>query len=114
MKPSSDAEIEKILTSGREKYNVRHFGFGSFTGYYNLKEVNAQLDSMHALFPSLISEKRSIGTTHENRPIYSVTITGPGITKVSKPQSLYTAMHHGREPEGMMVLIYFMYYLLEN
>ena len=31
-----------------------------------------------------------------------------------KPEILYTALHHAREPMGMMQMIYYMYYLLEN
>ncbi|HEY6626133.1 MAG TPA: M14 family zinc carboxypeptidase, partial [Ignavibacteriaceae bacterium] len=32
----------------------------------------------------------------------------------NEPEVLYTALHHAREPESMMQMIYFMYYLLEN
>jgi len=32
----------------------------------------------------------------------------------NEPGILYTALHHAREPESMMQMIYFMYYLLEN
>ena len=32
----------------------------------------------------------------------------------AEPEILYTALHHAREPQSMMQMIYFMYYLLEN
>jgi carboxypeptidase T len=31
-----------------------------------------------------------------------------------EPEVLYTGMHHAREPIGMQLLIFYMYYLLEN
>jgi hypothetical protein len=41
----------------------------------------------------------------------------PTIRTVSNLQNLkylYTALHHAREPQGMMTVIYYMWWLLEN
>jgi carboxypeptidase T len=106
-------EINQLLDQSKNQYGVTGFGYGSMGGFYTYDEVNAQLDSMHARYPNLITQKQSIGTTAGGRPIYMVKITNSSITQ-AKPQVSYNAMHHAREPMGMECLIYFMYYLLEN
>jgi carboxypeptidase T len=109
----TEPEINQILEENKNQYGVTGFGYGSMGGFYTYDEVNAQLDSMHARFPDLITQKQSIGMTAGGRPIYMVRITNSSIT-LPKQQASYNAMHHAREPMGMECLIYFMYYLLEN
>jgi hypothetical protein len=106
-------EMNQILEQSRNQYGVAGFGYGSMGGFYIYDEVNAQLDSMHARYPNLVTQKQSIGTTAGGRVIYMVKITNSLITG-PKPQVSYNAMHHAREPMGMECLIYFMYYMLEN
>ena len=79
-----------------------------------LAEAYAELDTLKKLFPSLITTKQSLGTSIENRPVYMVKISDNPIIDEEEPEVLYTALHHAREPESMMQMFYFMYYLLEN
>ncbi|MCK5086249.1 MAG: zinc carboxypeptidase, partial [Melioribacteraceae bacterium] len=72
------------------------------------------LDEMYTAYPSLITQRDSIGSSIENRSIYMVKISDNPTTKEEEPEVLYTALHHAREPESMMQMIYFMFYLLEN
>src|ERR1039457_7566121 len=90
-------EMNQILEQSKDQYGVTGFGYGSMGGFYTYDEVNAQLDSMHARYPNLITPKQSIGITGEGRPIYMVKITNSAITQ-PKPQVSYNAMHHAREP----------------
>lgn len=108
------SEKKSYSRKSKKAYNVSGFGFGSMGGFYTLSEVVAELDSMRMLYPDLVTQKDSIGTTIEGRPVYAVKISDNPETAESEPRILYTALHHSREPEGMMQLIYFMYYLLEN
>ncbi len=116
------AEQQKLSSFNREvslmktaqQFGVTGFDFGSMGGYYTLDEVNQKLDEMFTEYPNLITEKDSIGRTNENRPIYSVRISDNPNVDEDEPEILYTALHHAREPESMMQMIYFMYYLLEN
>jgi len=110
------SEEEKQMQLDRTKsiYGVSGFSYGSMGGYLTLSEVWDELDEMFADYPNLITEKVSIGTTHQNREIYSVKISDNPTIDENEPEVLYTALHHAREPESMMLLIYFMYYLLEN
>ena len=107
-----DREASLMKTS--QTYGVTEFDFGSMGGYYTLDEVIQKLDEMFAAYPNLITEKDSIGHTIENRPIYAVKISDNPNVDEDEPEVLYTALHHAREPESMMQMIYFMYYLLEN
>ncbi|NUN08817.1 MAG: immune inhibitor A [Ignavibacteriaceae bacterium] len=110
----SEAEMQALKTESKLKYGVEGFGFGSMGGHLTLAEVISHLDSMKLLFPNLITAKLSIGNSVENRPMYMVKISDNPTVDEDEPEVLYTGLHHAREPMGMMNLIYFMYYLLEN
>lgn len=113
-KKLSKSEKIAVLEKSKREMNVSGFGFGSMGGFYTLSEVLTELDNMKTLFPNLITSKVSIGNTVENRPMYMVKISdNPEIDEL-EPEVLYTALHHAREPQSMMQMIYFMYYLLEN
>lgn len=110
----TESEKASIIRESKEKYGVEGFGFGSMGGFYTLAEVYTQLDSMRQKYPNIISSKVSIGNTVENRPTYMVKISDNPDIDEDEPEVLYTALIHAREPQSMMQMIYFMYYLLEN
>ncbi len=110
----SNAEMQKYIEESREKFGVEGFHFGSMGGYMTLAEAYAELDTLKNLFPNLITSKQLIGNTIENRPVYMVKISDNPNVDENEPEVLYTALHHAREPQGMMQMFYFMYYLLEN
>ncbi|MEQ9187699.1 MAG: M14 family zinc carboxypeptidase [Cryomorphaceae bacterium] len=93
-----------------------NFITGSMGGFYTYEEYLAQLDSMHTLYPNLITSRDSIDTflTHEGRPIYWVKISDNASVNENEPEVLYTAIHHAREPQSLTQLIFYMWYLLEN
>ena len=101
---------EQQLTRGR--VNAMGFGYGSMGGFYTFNEVLMQLDSLRLLFPNLISVRDSIGRSVQGRAIWAVKIGSS--QSAGKPEVLYTALHHAREPEGMMSVLYYMWWLLEN
>jgi murein tripeptide amidase MpaA len=93
----------------------KNFKLGSLGGFLNYNEMQAALDSMHALYPNIISAKSSIGQTVEGREIWVVKISD-GVLQddTTEAEILYDAMHHAREPQAMMQLFYFMWHLLES
>jgi hypothetical protein len=107
-------EIEYNCGPARQYITPAHFSLGSMGGFFTNDETMAQLDSMRALFPQLISQKIQIGTSVENRPIYCVKISNAPDIEQTKPRVLFTALHHAMEVASVQQLIYFMYYLLEN
>ena len=94
--------------------NNQGFGFGSMGGFYTFSEVVAQLDTMRLLYPNLISARDSIGSSIEGRPIWSVKISDNPSVNEDEPELFYNSLTHAREAGGMMAIMYFMYYLLEN
>jgi len=93
-----------------------NFSLGSMGGFYTYQEYLDIMDSMAAKFPNLISHRQAIDTSHtwEGRSLYWVKISNNPNVNQTKPQVLYTAIHHAREPESLVELVYYMWYLLEN
>ncbi len=96
--------------------NITGFEYGSLGGFYNYNEVAQELDSMYLLYPNIITQKMNIGTTWEGRTIWAAKISDNPNTDESATESAvyYDALHHAREPASMAVLVYYMYWLLEN
>ncbi|MBI4811132.1 MAG: immune inhibitor A, partial [Ignavibacteriales bacterium] len=110
-------DISKRYAQGITKgpVNALGFGYGSMGGYYTYEEVKNQFDSMKILYPDLVTTKDSIGTTIEGRAIWVVKISdNPDQYEYNEPKALDTALTHAREPQGMMTVIYYMWWLLEN
>jgi len=110
----SSAEIQEEMAKSKSGFGVTGFHLGSMGGYMTLAEAYAELDTLKNLFPNLITIKQSLGNSIENSPVYMVKISDNPDVDENEPEVLYTALHHAREPESMMQMFYFMYYLLEN
>ncbi|MBI5474432.1 MAG: immune inhibitor A [Ignavibacteriae bacterium] len=100
---------ERIASEPASSLN---WGTGSMGGHYTFAEVLQQLDSMRLLYPGLITVRDSIGRSQQDRAIWLVRIGT--MQSQDKPEVLYTALHHAREPAGMMSTIYYMWWLLQN
>ncbi len=112
---------EKRLLATAEKRHKGACGLlnlttGSMGGYHTLQEIEEELDEMHRLYPQLISEKASIGKSLENRDIWFVKLSdNPTIDESTSEGVLYLdGLTHAREPMSMEVLLYYLWYLLEN
>ncbi len=90
------------------------FEYGSMGGYYTFEEVERELDSLHLNYPALASSKQSIGTSYENRNLWMVKISDHVDQDEQEPEVLFTALHHAREPGGLMTLMYFLDDILEK
>ncbi len=110
----TESEKQNFKQMSKEYYNVEGFGYGSMGGFFTLAEINARLDSMYALYPNIITQKFQIGTTIQGRPIYAVKISDNPNVNESEPQVQFNALIHAREPQAMMTIMYYLYYLLEN
>ncbi|MEP0861962.1 MAG: T9SS type A sorting domain-containing protein [Ignavibacterium sp.] len=110
----SESEKQFFRQMSKENYNVEGFGYGSMGGFFTLNEINARLDSMYTLYPNIITQKFQIGTSVQGRPIYAVKISDNPNVNEDEPQIQFNALIHAREPQGMMTIMYYMYYLLEN
>lgn len=93
-----------------------NFNLGTMGGYLTYTQMLQELDDMRTLYPNLISSKANVGTftTSENRALQWVKITKNVALPNAKPQILYDAVHHAREPISLSQTIFYMWYLLEN
>ena len=107
-------KIKKLKKKGETPCGKGSFGYGSMGGFYTFDEVVAELDAMHQLYPTLITAKDSVGSSIEGRAIWTVKISDNPNTNEEEPEVFYNSLIHAREPNSMMTVIRFMYYLLEN
>jgi carboxypeptidase T len=93
-----------------------NFKLGSMNGYFTYQEMLNILDDMKRKYPHLVSERKPIGAykTHNGNPIQWLRISNNPTQRQNKPQILYTALHHSREPMSLSQMIFFMWHLLEN
>jgi len=114
---STGAKTTNVTCSSPPVPTPSHFFLGSYQGYFTYSEMFKILDSMHTLYPNLISLKQPIGSflTAESRPLYWLRVSNnPTVNQTGKPQILYTALHHAREPGSLSQMIFFLWHLLEN
>jgi len=89
---------------------------GSMGGYFTYQEMRAELEQMAEMYPDLITAPEPIGdfASERGEPIYWLRLSDQAQTDETKPEVLYTALHHAREPNSLSQMIFFLWYLLEN
>jgi carboxypeptidase T len=98
-----------------EQQSTDNFAVGSMGGFYTYQEALNLLSSFHQHYKSLISAPIKIGKSIEGRPILAYRISDNAAKNESKqPEVLYTGLHHAREPESLMTVLYFMQKLLQG
>ncbi|MES2389132.1 MAG: M14 family zinc carboxypeptidase [Bacteroidota bacterium] len=93
-----------------------NFRLGSMGGYLTYEEILANLDSMAAKYPNIISARLPLNDINsiEGRPMFYMRISDNPALDEDEPEGLYTALHHAREPGSVSQLVFYMWYLLEN
>lgn len=109
---------EKVYKIDEPEYEVpENFELGSYGGFFTYDEMLANLDSMHAKYPNLITKRVSAHDslkTIEGREVYFVKISDNAGVDEEEDEIFYNALHHAREPGSLSHLIFYMWYLLEN
>ncbi len=90
---------------------IRGPNFGAFHTY---SETIDFLDALHAAYPSITTEKFSIGVSHELNDIYAIKISDNPDVDEAEPEVVYDGLHHAREPMSIEVQLYYMTWLCEN
>ena len=88
------------------------FSLGTMGGNFTLEETNQFFANLEAKYPTLLRHD-TIGYSYENRPIICY-FMGKIIPDLEQPEVLFTAVHHAREPQGLMTLCYFVNHILES
>jgi len=109
-------DLERMVYNLSDEWPVPEgFELGTCGGFLTLDQALQHLDTMAYLYPELISPKYTLDyNTFKDRELYWVRLSDNPTIDENEPEVLYTGMHHGREPIGMQLLVYYMYYLLEN
>ncbi len=109
---SCDQEGNCVISEFKTPEN---YSGGSMGGYKTYSQMLLNVDSMHILYPNLITVRNNIGdTTHMGNNVFYLKISDNPDNDENEPQVLYTAIHHAREPNSMAQMLFYMWYLLEN
>jgi hypothetical protein len=87
---------------------------GTFGDFHSYSEMQAELDAIHAEFPSITTAKFSIGLSLEGRPMWAMKVSDNPGTDEPEPEVLFDALHHAREPITVSVLLTYIRWLCEN
>ena len=95
---SSGLELQVIVENLEQHYAARNrdkdIGFGVWHTY---SEAVAFVDSLRLLYPAVVSERWSLGTTHEGRDIWCFRLSDNPDVDEDEPEMLLDGMHHARE-----------------
>jgi murein tripeptide amidase MpaA len=99
-----------------KNYSVpQHFALGSMGGFCTYDEMLAHLDTMHTLYPELISAREALpGVTIEGQQVFWLRISDNPDVDEPEPEVFYNSLIHAREPVSMQQMLYYMFFLLEN
>lgn len=110
-----ESHIENQLKSNfqNKKYIFEgDFLLGSMAGFYTYQETSSFFNNLIKKYPDYFVKIDTIGYSIEKRPIICYSFSSH--TKNIKKEVLYTALHHSREPSGLMVICYFIQSLLKK
>ncbi|MBI4725647.1 T9SS type A sorting domain-containing protein [candidate division TA06 bacterium] len=109
---SIDVIIADVIAYNRKiKANYKSDTFGP---YYSYAEAVAEMNQLHAQYPSLVSAPESLGAGWEHRPVWAFKVSSSPTSDNGKPGVLYTGVHHAREPIGVTINLGFARYLCQN
>ena len=112
----SELDLKKFKSNNlfSKTNGLKNFTLGSCAGFLNLSEIETALRQMNNQYPALSSSLQVLGLSRQSKPIWGIRLSAKPEYDKTLPKVLFTAMHHAREPIGMMSLIYTMWWLLEN
>jgi len=103
-----------IITENMEKSYASRTKDAGFGIYHTWSENIAFVDSLRLRFPEVISEKWSIGQSHEGRDLWCFRVSANPDVDENEPEILIDGMHHAREIMASEFPIMFAEYLGMN
>ncbi len=107
------APNHEIIIADVDRYIMERATLDVGTAYHTWEEVNAEMDSIEALYPG-ICRVDSIGDTWEGRTIYGIKVSDNVGTAEDEPRVLYCGMHHAREVITSEIPLYILFHLVDN
>lgn len=87
---------------------------GDFGDWHTYAETVAEMNLIHAAYPSLTTAPFSIGTTGEGRTIWAMKVSDNPNVDEDEAEILFDGVHHAREIMTVEMNLDFMRYLCEN
>ena len=109
----SGLRLEIITENMEASYASRSRGVG-FGIYHTFSENIAFVDSLHLLYPEVVSEKWSIGQSHQGRDLWCFRVSANPEVDEDEPEILIDGLHHAREIMASEFPIMFAEYLASN
>jgi carboxypeptidase T len=107
--------FEILQTNLESFYAAQYTSSRSNFGIYHTYSESAEfVDSLRLRFPEVISEKWSIGQTHEGNEIWCFRVSDNPDVDENEPEILFDGMHHAREIMASEICIMLGEYLGEN
>ncbi len=108
------ADMESFFRNRLEVQSHDSYTEGSMGGFYTFNEALAKLHFLRTQYKTLISAPIEIGRSVERRPIFAYRLSDNADIDEDEPEVLYTGLHHAREPQSLMTLLYFIERLLSG
>ena len=92
---------------------VPSLGKGSLGGFWTYSEVMRTMHNLSGRFPGFV-QLDTLGMSLEGRPIVALGLFNNSRPQGSRPEVLFTALTHAREPMSMHTILYFLDHLLQS
>ena len=116
--PHSSAQRDDCASTTTYAYeDPANWHEGTLAGFFRYQEILDEFAEMAAAYPHLIRPLEPIGdiTTHDgNSVLWTRVSNNPDVDDAEKPEVLFTALHHAREPGSVAQMIFFLWYALER
>ncbi len=119
----TDEEMEMLVRLGyrveeiihhMQQYYADRLGARPMGDYMTFDEIVAALDTIHANYPNITTEKFSIGQSLEGRDIWAIKLSDNPNIDEEEPELFWHGTIHAREVITYTMLIYTMERLTEN
>ena len=119
----TDEEMEMLVRMGyrveeiihhMQEYYANRLGGRPMGDYMTFGEIIAAVDTIHANYPNITTEKFSIGQTWEGRDIWAIKLSDNPNIDEEEPEIFWHGTIHSREVITYTMLIYTMERLTEN
>ena len=110
----SEAEME-VGYRLRQNDNIESYALGSMGGFHSRDEHISICNYLANTYPNIVSPLIQIGQSHNGVNIYAQRISDNPTVKESDEGNVYfDGLIHAREPISGEVLLYYLYWLVEN
>lgn len=87
----------RVLKADLEAFPAAPGKGAGFGAYHTYSETVQELDDLRAAYPHLVSERFSLGVSHQGNAIWAVRVSDNPSLDEDEPEVLFDALHHARE-----------------